>query len=190
VSKTALCPGRRLVAACLLMLLVSHGYGGESTGVRATKSEALARAFPEAARIERETLFFSKEEQEHLSRMAQDRFESRIYTVYVAYNADEDPLGYAVIDTRTIRTKPATYMIILDARGRVDNVRILAWQEPPEYQPGDRWLAQFGDKGGEDPVRLREDIQAISGATLTSRALSAGVRQVLAVYGLRFAGDS
>ena len=46
------------------------------------------------------------------------------------------------------------------------------------------WRAQFTGKGAADPVRLGEDIRNISGATLSCKNLTNGVRRLLAVHEL------
>ncbi len=51
------------------------------------------------------------------------------------------------------------------------------------YQIRDpKWRAQFAGKTAQAPLRLDHDIRNISGATLSSRHVTEGVRRLLALY--------
>jgi hypothetical protein len=45
-----------------------------------------------------------------------------------------------------------------------------------------RWRAQFNGKRAGDTLRVGQDIQNLSGATLSSRHITDGVRRLLALY--------
>lgn len=177
--------GRARTAALLCASLLAAPAAAE---VLATKDEALSRAFPEADAVDRDTLYLSEEQRARIAERAGAEVDSRLFTVYRAVT-DGDPVGYAFIDTRTVRSKPATFLVVLSPEGRVRQVRVLAWEEPPEYQPGERWLGQF--EGGElsGDLRLGEAVQAMGGASLSSRTLTDGVRRALAVHAVMLAGE-
>jgi len=76
-----------------------------------------------------------------------------------------------------------TYAIGLTATGAVKQIEILDYRETYGYQveePG--WRQQFVGKTAQSPVKLDEDIRNISGATLSSRHITDGVRRLLATY--------
>ena len=62
------------------------------------------------------------------------------------------------------------------------SLRVLAFHEPLDYLPADRWYAQFGDKSLSESLRLGGDVHGVVGATLSARATTRGVRRVLAYY--------
>ena len=175
------------VRALLLALPISGSAvaheGGGSIGVHMTKEEALEEvAFPGADRIERRTLFLERAEQKALSERAQSPFDSRLQTVYVGYR-NGNVTGYAVIDTDIVRSKMATYLIVMEPDGELRHMRILAWQEPPEYEPPQRWLDLFKERRLDDgPLRVGRDIHAMSGATLSVHMLTEHVRRALALH--------
>jgi hypothetical protein len=90
--------------------------------------------------------------------------------------------GYAFFETQVVRTLPATFMVVLDPGGRVRTVQILAFHEPSDYQPPDRWLRQFRGRALGRGLAVGQDIVGIAGSTLSSQAVTAGVRRILAVY--------
>ncbi len=145
------------------------------------KDEALALAFPGSDLVEDRTFILTNEQKATVERRAHAPLESQLWTVYVGWHGDE-LLGYAVIDTHTVRTLPETAMIVLSPAGEVRRVEILAFYEPPEYLPSERWRHQFDGRHLDDDVKLGAGIQGITGATLSATALTAGVRRVLALY--------
>jgi Na+-translocating ferredoxin:NAD+ oxidoreductase RnfG subunit len=177
---------RSIALATALAFLVTAGMA--AARVLLTKEEALAAAFPEADRVEKEILYFSDTEQKRVEEQGRAPLDSKLFTVYRAI-ADGTVTGYGFIDTRTIRTKPATFLVVLDPEGTVRQARILAWQEPPEYQPGERWLAQFQNQNLTEGLHLGGAIQGMSGASLSSRTLTDAVRRILAIHRVKLAGE-
>jgi hypothetical protein len=180
--------GARLLAVGALLFAqvmapMARADGGNDATVHLTKDEALETvAFPDSDRIERRTLFLEEEELEALSRRAYSRVESRLQTVYVGWQGDTIT-GYAVIDTDIVRSKAATYIAVLTPEGAIRDVRILAWQEPPEYEPPQRWLDRFVGRDLEGSVlRVGQDVDGISGATLSVRMVAEHIRRALALH--------
>ena len=76
-----------------------------------------------------------------------------------------------------------TYALGLDASGKVRAIEIMEYRESYGYEvrtPG--WRQQFVGKSAADSVRLGDDIRNISGATLSCRHVTAGVKRLLTVY--------
>lgn len=146
-----------------------------------SRTEALAWAFPDADRVEDERFVLSDEQVAEIEARAQAKLESRIVTLYVGRKGDAI-LGYAVIDQHNVRTLPEAFLVVLSPEGEVKRLRVLAFHEPPEYKPSDRFLAQFEGKQGGAPLRLQREVHGIAGATLSSQAVTGGVRRVLAYH--------
>ena len=175
----------RAWAFVLLATVLLAGAAGAE--VLMERDEALATAFPEAE-VEKRILYFSEDERARVEELARAPMDSGLFTTYVA-RSDGAVAGYAFIDTRTVRSKAATFMVVLGPEGDVRSTRILAWQEPPEYQPPQRWLAQFTGGRLDAGLEAGEDIHAMSGATLSTRVLTEGVRRVVAIHRLKLAGE-
>ena len=60
--------------------------------------------------------------------------------------------------------------------------RILAFHEPLDYLPTNRWYSQFSGKTGQDLLRVGRDVHGVVGATLSARAAADGVRRMLAYW--------
>lgn len=146
-----------------------------------SKQEALALAFPDAEKVENHTFFLTEEQVQRVAALAATPVDSKLVTFYVGQKAGQT-LGYAFIETNVVRTLPETFLIVLSPQGVVQKLFVLAFYEPEEYLPPERWLQQFEQKTLGPTLQLRRDIQGIAGSTLSSRAITSGVRRVLALF--------
>ncbi len=176
----------RLAAA----LVLTGAAATSSAEVFLSKQEALELAFPDADRIDRESVALSDAQAERVEKASQAPLESRLVTLYKGVK-DDEILGYALIDVHMVRTLPEAFMVVLSKDGEVRSVRILAFYEPPEYKPSDRWLEQFegqrvdpGNGREGDGLSLGKGIHGIAGSTLSARAVTGGVRRSIALYEL------
>ena len=167
---------------CLLLCISSAAVpGGVSAEVFHSKESALRLAFPDADAVEKKEIFLSGEESEKVGRLAGVKLKSRLVTVYIG-RKEERVLGYAFIDTHKVRSLPETLLVVLDRDGLTRGVYMLAFHEPPEYAPTDRWLRQFEGRPLNSELSLRGEVDGITGATLTANAITATVRSILAVF--------
>lgn len=151
----------------------------EST-VYYSKQEAMALAFGKDPAIEARPFFLTEEQAAQVEKIAQVKLDSKLYNFYVGKRQDA-VLGYAAIESHTVRTKPETLLIVLTPEGRLKQIHVLAFHEPPEYQPSERWFQQLYDRAPSD-LKLNQGIDGISGATLSSRAALSSARKVLALF--------
>lgn len=164
-----------VLAACL-----SAAAPGRARGAAAEGREAavLRPLFPEAERFTAKDLLLSGEVAERLERLARARVEDRLVTFYSAWKGTA-ALGYAAIHSHVVRTKRETFAVAFEPDGRIRKIVIVAFLEPEEYRPGERWLAQFEGKGAGDRLAVGQDLAAITGATLTARGLAERSRWLL-----------
>ncbi|HUK21555.1 MAG TPA: FMN-binding protein [Gemmatimonadales bacterium] len=93
--------------------------------------------------------------------------------------------GWLVIDQVIGKHEFITYAVGIDAAGGVKDIEILDYRETYGYQVRNAdWRAQFVGKTAADPLKLNHDIHLISGATLSCKHVTEGVRRVLATYAL------
>lgn len=145
------------------------------------KDEALKLAFPDADRVDTRTFVLNEEEKRAVERLSKTQVESSIFTFYIGYKGSE-LLGYAAIETHMVRTMPETFMVVLSPAGDQRKTVILAFYEPPEYIASQKWLDQFTGRPLSDDLWPGRDIHGIVGSTLTTNAITGGVRKVLALY--------
>ncbi|MGB8342119.1 MAG: FMN-binding protein [Chthoniobacterales bacterium] len=91
--------------------------------------------------------------------------------------------GWFIVDEVIGKHEFMTYAIGLTSNGVVRGIEIMDYRESYGGQVRDpKWRAQFVGKTRANPLILDRDIKNISGATLSSRHLTDGVRRVLALY--------
>lgn len=89
--------------------------------------------------------------------------------------------GVLVLDQQVGQHEPID-LATLVVDGRVERVEILVYREA--YGDGvrsDSFRDQFTGKTVDNPLRVGKEIRVVSGATLSSRALSVAVRRALAL---------
>ncbi len=78
-----------------------------------------------------------------------------------------------------------TYAVTLDPSGAVKDVEILDYRETFGAQVREAaWRAQFTGKRHGQSLKLGKDVQNISGATLSSKHVTDGVRRLLATHAI------
>lgn len=180
--------GRRgsvFLAWTVLLMLVASIVAG--VPVYSTREEALARTFPPPATIERETHFLTDGQREQASRLAQAKVDSSLVVAYLGRGAS-GILGTAYFDTHLVRTETETLLVMVKPDGSVGGVEIVAFGEPEDYRPRPRWLRLFERRKLDSELALGRGLAHVSGATLTVRAITAGVRRVLAIHAV-LSGD-
>ena len=155
--------------------------------VLVSQDESLAEAFP-GADLERRTAFLEEEQVVAIEKAAGSSLDSRVVTHYRG-ERDGKLLGTAYFDAHQVRTLPETLMVVVAPDGTVAKIEILSFDEPPDYLPGERWLQQFDGRALDDQLAMKRGIRGITGATLSSRAVTEAVRRVLATHQVLY-GDA
>lgn len=145
------------------------------------QEEALKLAFPGADRVSEDVYILKPDQKEAIEKRARSPLEGELVTVFTGWKGGEVQ-GYASIDVHEVRTFPEALMVVISPGGKVQSARVLAFYEPMDYLPAERWFRQFLGVSKDDDLRLGWDIQGISGATLSARVATDSVRRFLAVY--------
>jgi hypothetical protein len=78
-----------------------------------------------------------------------------------------------------------SWAIALDPAGAVKGLEVLSYRETYGYEiRRPAWRAQFHGKTAGSPVKIDEDIENISGATLSCVHITDGVRRILQTHAL------
>ncbi|MEE9156287.1 MAG: FMN-binding protein, partial [Gemmatimonadota bacterium] len=113
-----------------------------------------------------------------------------VVTYYIGWRAD-GTMGVAYFDSHKVRTMPEVLMIVVSPEARIERVETLKFSEPPEYLASDSWYQQFDGKKLNEDLSLKGSIINMTGATLTSVAVTRAARRVLALHRVirPFAGE-
>jgi Na+-translocating ferredoxin:NAD+ oxidoreductase RnfG subunit len=91
--------------------------------------------------------------------------------------------GFFIVDYVIGKHLVIDYAVALDPQGRVNQVEIMEYRESYGGEVANPdWLAQFNGKTSHDPLEMDRNIRNISGATLSSRHVTEGIKRILAIY--------
>ncbi|MBW8833210.1 MAG: FMN-binding protein [Burkholderiales bacterium] len=145
--------------------------------------QAAKLMFPQADRFEsREVKLDAAQMQKLSAQGVQAR--SATWPVRVAYHGSAT-LGYIVIDEVVGKFELISYAVGIAADGAVRQVEILSYRESHGQEirlPA--WRQQFVGKTVASTIQVGEDIANISGATLSCKHVTDGVKRIVAVVDL------
>lgn len=97
----------------------------------------------------------------------------------------ESILGVLIFDQVIGKHELIDYAVAISPSGAVLQVEVMEYRESHGSAiRGAKWRAQFAGKSASSPLKLNDDIYNISGATISCRSITEGVKQVLAIYEL------
>jgi Na+-translocating ferredoxin:NAD+ oxidoreductase RnfG subunit len=144
-----------------------------------TEDEALKLMFPKSEQIRKDLIRLTSEKKTLIEERIGWKFPEDAFEVYIGETGTQID-GYALIQNTIGKHKPMTYMVGVDAHGRVSNVELLVFREARGSEVRTkRFNVQYEGKTASDPVRLNKDIINISGATMSVRSMTAGIKRVL-----------
>ncbi len=167
----------RLVVFILILPLFAYG------GLLIKPEESLKSLFPEG-KIQKKNILLSKKQAEKVRELSKIKLKSKIITVYIV-KKDDKSTAYGILDTHKVRTKNEAVLYVLDDSCSLLDIEIIAFYEPPEYIPSDRWLSIFEGKGKKEDIK---QIPNITGATLSARAIKKHAVKSIAICRVLF-GD-
>lgn len=135
--------------------------------------------FPKSERIRKDVIRLGSEKKSLIEERIGWKFPEESFEVYIGETGTQID-GYAVVQNTIGKHKPMTYMVGVDNQGFVSDIELLVFREARGSEVRQkRFNAQYEGKSVLDPVRINKDIINISGATMSVRSMSAGIKRVL-----------
>ncbi|MDH4083923.1 MAG: FMN-binding protein [Nitrospira sp.] len=143
------------------------------------EEEGVKIMFPQSERVRKELIKLNPEKKSLIQERIGWKFPEESFEVYIGESGTQID-GYAVVQNTIGKHKPMTYMVGVDNKGFVSDVELLVFREARGSEVRQkRFNAQYEGKSVLDPVRINKDIINISGATMSVRSMSAGIKRVL-----------
>ena len=150
-----------------------------SIDVYLTEEQALKILFPNAQKIHAEELRLTPEQKLRIQDRIGWKFPEESFRAFKA-ETDGTVDGYAVIQETIGKHRPITYIVGITPQGKVFDVEILVYRESKGSEVRrKRFNAQYEGKTAQDPISINKDIINITGATMSVRSVSAGVKRAL-----------
>ncbi|MDH5563724.1 MAG: FMN-binding protein [Nitrospirota bacterium] len=161
----------------LKRFLTSQELGHEE--VYMTPEEAALSMFPKSDKITSELIMLSPDQKSLIEERIGWHFPETTFECFVGETKGHVD-GWACIQNTIGKHKPMTYMVGVDPQGEIINVEVLVFRESRGSEVRKkRFNYQYQGMTAYDPIRINRDIINISGATMSVRSMSAGVKRVL-----------
>ena len=147
--------------------------------------EALKNVLPAASDIEKRIIILNPQQKEKIEKDAAVTLHPEYDREFHFYSAKSNTqvVGYAAEDTVQGKWGPIHYLAGFDPQGKITNIVVLSFNERRGRPVAKhRFLSQFIAKTIKDPVHLRKDINGVTGATISSRGITDGIRKLLYIF--------
>jgi Na+-translocating ferredoxin:NAD+ oxidoreductase RnfG subunit len=147
-----------------------------------TQPQALDVALPAHDHVAPRQFTPSAEARKALQRKLGRKLEDERFTFFEGTAAGK-PVGYAIVLDEQGKHFPMTFVVGLTPEGVVREVAVMVYRE----KRGDavrrrRFLDQFDGKTEADPIMINRDIVHLTGATVSSWSIAAGVKKAVVLF--------
>lgn len=144
-----------------------------------TEEDAVKVILPKSQQVRKEIIRLSQDKKDVIEQRIGWKFPEEAFELYIGETGDKID-GYAMVHNTIGKHKHMTYIVGVDAKGACSDVELLVYRETKGSEVRrKRFNAQYEGKTVSDPIRINKDILNISGATMSVRSISAGVKRVL-----------
>lgn len=142
--------------------------------------DAMKENFGNENKIEKKNILLTNAQVQNIEDSAKVKLLNKIVRVFKA-TKDGKTTGHGVLINRKIRTKNGVVLYLISADSTLKGIEVVAFNEPMEYIPSDKWLSQFEDVKMQDKTKL-SSITNITGATLSAKIFIDGSKVAFAIY--------
>ena len=149
-----------------------------------TVDDARKLSFPTADKFEEQTVRFTPEQKKAIEKKTGVKVRNLGNRFHIARQGT-NTLGVLVVDHVIGKHEIIDYAVAIVSTGVVAQVEILEYRESHGMEiRGAKWREQFKGKTAGSKLKLNDDIYNISGATISCRQITEGVKRVVATYDL------
>ena len=146
-----------------------------------TNEAAAKLMFPDSENIRYEVMTLTQPQKTAIEQRIKWRFPEVQFECFIGETKGKVD-GWALVQHTIGKHKPMSYMVGVDSDGEVSNVEVLVYRESRGSEVRTkRFNFQYQGKDVRDPIRINRDIINISGATMSVRSMSAGIKRVLVI---------
>lgn len=147
-----------------------------------TPAQALAVALPGADRVVPRSFTAAGEAKTRVERRLGRKVQEDTWTFHQGLKGGQTT-GWALVIDEKGKYHPITFVVGLTPAGAVGEVAVMVYRERRgEAVRRRRFLGQFRGKTGADPLMVNRDIVHLTGATVSSWSIAAGVKKAVAIF--------
>lgn len=172
-------PVKHFSLALAVWLWVGASLPAQAAGTYFTTPQILKEFFPKSERVSYRKVKLAGAELAAVQGRLGYKPAKPEYVIFVA-TTGEHVDGYAIIDEELGQHEQITFAVKLSPAGVVERHEVMVYREKYGEEITDaRFRRQFQGKTAKDAVRAGEDIDVVTGATISSRSMAIGVRRAL-----------
>lgn len=165
--------------ALVVWLFVGLSLPARASGTFFTTPQVLKEFFPKSQRVSYRKVKLGPAELAAVQGRLGYKPARPEYVIFVATTGEQVD-GYAIIDDELGQHEQITFAVKLSPAGVVERQEVMVYRESYGAEITDsRFRRQFQGKTAKDPVRAGVDIDVVTGATISSRSMTIGVRRAL-----------
>lgn len=174
------------IAVALALAMVPGEAVAGAMGVFFTEEAARRELFPDLQGVGRDTLALDSAAAAKAAALIKLPITENA-VVFERILSKDDTAGYIYRGSELGKVERMDFAVALDTEGRVRRVLLTAYRESIGGEvKSKRFMRQFEGKKIGSALQLGRDIDGITGATLSSRAVTAGVRKAVCFWKLRY----
>jgi Na+-translocating ferredoxin:NAD+ oxidoreductase RnfG subunit len=175
---------RSRVVVAFALVMAATGIARSSASTDSAARGSLRKMFGDSISVVPETVRLSQDQKDTIALHSRTRWLGDSVRVLRCL-AHGKAAGYGFLDEVYGKTQLITYLVGLKPDGTVNDVDILVYRESYGGEISyESFRKQFRDKSARDRLTPGRDIKNISGATISVRAITDGVKRILATFNL------
>jgi Na+-translocating ferredoxin:NAD+ oxidoreductase RnfG subunit len=176
------------IGKVIILALISAGPGHSGArGIFYSQESARRELFPAATGEAADTLKIDSATASAAKALIRQPIGEK-QAVFERVFSQQATIGYVYRARERGKVELMDFAVALDTAGKVQRVLLTAYRENIGGEVGSkRFMEQFKGKTAGSPLQLNRDIDGISGASLSSRAITVGVRKAVAFWKLKYA---
>ena len=123
-----------------------------------------------------------------LKRKVQNEAKQLFYREKLYYwniSTNDSTIAYAFLDNVKGKTMPITFLVILNNNGTIINTTVIKYREAYGGEVGHKnWLSQFNNYNSNSNYTIGNEIDGITGATISVNSLSKGIQKITILFPL------
>ena len=165
----------------ILIILTSFLVAGD---IKITCEEHLFNLYPDNRDIRMHIFQLDEQIKNKVENIVKQRFyKDKLY--YWTITEGDSTKAYAFLDNVIGKSMPITFMVILNLDGEIANVNVIKYREAYGSEIGSKsWLQQFINFNNNSDYNIGKDIDGISGATISVKSISKGMKKITTLYPL------
>jgi len=165
----------------LLIISISYLFPGE---IKTASEKYLLSQFSINTNINMHVFELQKDLKQDVQNIVKQKFyRDKLY--YWNISEGDSTIAYAFLDNVIGKSMPITFMVILNINGDIIDANVIKYREAYGGEIGHNiWLRQFVNRNNKSDYKVGQDIDGITGATISVNSLSKGIYKIAVLFPL------